>query len=249
MTTTESLWIDCENARLYAEIYVPDQVPASALLVCHGMDVQGFHYLKIYRQLARAACNNGFLTLLFDFRGVGKSTGQFDYGVAEQHDVKCALDYLLSRSDSIPHDAFVVGHSLGGAVSLYALQNEKRVEGLVLWSVPKNHDYNVKKFISRTRGRLGLYMFLVFSQIDRVVNVSRIVNLQVYGIRLRPKYVRQKLMKLRETDSISTLTFPVLIVAGESDVIVGKDEAEEVYSHANEPKTLLLIESANHNYK
>jgi pimeloyl-ACP methyl ester carboxylesterase len=40
---------------------------------------------------------------------------------------------------------FVVGRSFGGAVSLYALRLENRVKGLVLWSAPKNHDYNMKK--------------------------------------------------------------------------------------------------------
>jgi alpha/beta superfamily hydrolase len=250
MTKTETVWIDCEKARLYAEIYIPNHVPAPAVLICHGMDVQGFHYLKIYRQLAKRLCEDGFVSLVFDFRGVGKSGGHFDYGFGEQQDVRCAIDYLVSRSEVIPNRVFVVGHSLGGAVSLYALQNETRVKGLVLWSVPKNHNYNVKKFITRTRGKLGLYLFLFFSQIDRFVNVQRLVNLQVYGIRLRPKYVRQKLMKLEETEAISKLRdLPVLIVVGDSDVIVGKDEAEEVYLHAHDPKTLLFIESAGHNYK
>jgi alpha/beta superfamily hydrolase len=246
---TEKTWIECSDARLYAELHVPDAVPAPALLICHGMDKQGFHYLRIYNYLAETAYRNEFISLLFDFRGVGKSTGKFDYGIGEQQDVKCAIDYLASRPEVQPNNIFVVGHSLGGATSLYALQGEKRVKGLVLWSTPKNHNYNVKKFIKNTRGRLGLCLFLVFSQIDKIIDVSRIFKLQVYGISLRPRYVYGKLMKLDEREIVSKLkNLPILVVIGDIDKIVGKDEAEAIFSAANEPKSLLVIRSADHIY-
>jgi alpha/beta superfamily hydrolase len=245
----EEAWIQCEKAKLFGELYIPDRPPASAVLICHFMDARGYHGLKIYAQLAREACENGFVSLVFDFRGVGKSTRGFDYGLGEQQDIKCALDYLASRSEVLPNSVFVVGHSLGAAVSLYSAQNEPGVKGLVLWSPPKNHDYNVKKFIKRTRGRLGLYMFLLFSQMDRVVNVSNLFKLEVFGIRLRLKYVREKLMKLNECEAISKLDkLPVLIVVGDADDIHGVDEAREVFSSAHDPKTLLIIKSADHSY-
>jgi alpha/beta superfamily hydrolase len=247
---TENAWIDCGGVRLYSELCIPDVIPAPALLICHGMDVQGFHFLKIYTQLAKAACKNGFVSLVFDFRGVGKSTGRFDYGVGEQEDVKCVLNYLASRPEVVPNSVFVVGHSLGGAVSLYSLQNETRVKGLVLWSTPMNHDYNVKKFVKRTRGKLGLYAFLILSPLDKIFNVSKFFNLEVYGIALRPRYVREKLMKLNECEVVSKLVnVPLLIVIGKNDLIVGVDEAREIFASANEPKSLLIINGADHNYK
>lgn len=245
----EETLIQCENAKLYGELYVPDRLPAPAVLVCHFMDARGYHGLKIYSQLARAACENGFVSLVFDFRGVGRSTGKFDYGLGEQQDAKCALNYLASRLEVLPKSIFVVGHSLGAAVSLYAVQDETRVKGLVLWSPPKNHDYNVKKFIKRTRGRLGLYLFLLLSHVDRAVNVSNLFKMEVFGIRLRLKYIRGKLMKLNECEAISRLNrLPTLIVVGDADDIHGVDEAREVFSSAHDPKTLVIIESADHSY-
>jgi alpha/beta superfamily hydrolase len=250
MTKTFKVWIECEEARLYSKMYLPDVLPAPALLICHGMDRQGFHFLNFYTQLAETACNNGFVSLVFDFRGVGNSTGKFDYGSGEQLDVRCALNYLTSRHEVTPNEVFVVGHSLGGAVSLYALRNDRRIRGLVLWSVPKNHEYNVRKFITRTRGKLGLYLFLFFSRIDRFFNVSNIFKLQVHGINLRLKDVTEKLMKINECEAVSRLTnLPLLIVVGDEDVIVGEDEARQVFSCAQEPKSLLVIKGADHNYK
>jgi alpha/beta superfamily hydrolase len=246
---TETAWIGSANVRLYAEICIPDVVPAPALLICHGMDVRGFHGLKIYTQLAEAACKEGFVTLIFDFRGVGKSEGVFDYGTGEQEDVKSVLNYLVSRPEVVSNSIFVVGHSLGGAVSLYALQSETRVKGLVLWSTPKNHNYNVRKFIARARGKLGLCGFLILSRIDKIFDISKLFTLEVYGIRLRQRYVKEKLMKLDECEAASKLhNVPLLIVIGEKDIIVGVDEAREIYRSANEPKELEIIESADHIY-
>lgn len=247
----EETWIQCRSdLKLYGEVYVPSVVPAPAILICHGMNARGFHLLKIYSQLARTACANGFVAMLFDFRGVGRSTGKYDYGFGEQSDVKCALNYLAERKDVQANRIFVVGHSLGGAVSLYALQNENRVKGLVLWSVPKNHDYNVRKFIRNKSGKLRLQLFLAVSKIDSVLGIAGFFKMEVYGIQLRPRDLREKLMSLDECEAASNLKgIPLLVVNGRSDEIVGVDEAEEVYRSANEPKSLLIIESADHIYR
>jgi len=247
---TEDTLIECKDAMLYGEIYIPDVVPAPAVLVCHGMDTQGYHFLKIYTQMAKAACRNGLVSLVFDFRGVGKSTGEFDYGFAEQQDVECVLNYLSSRQEVLSDKIFIVGHSLGGAVSLYTVQNERRIKGLVLWSTPKNHNYNVKRFIGRTRGKLSLYLFHFFAWLDKLFDVSRFYKLKVYGIILRPRYVKEKLMKLNECEAVSNLrNIPLLILVGDEDVIVDASEARQVFLSAHEPKDFLIIRGADHTYK
>lgn len=56
-------------------------------------------------------------------------------------------------------------------------------------------------------------------------------------------------MKLNECEAISRLSkLPVLIIVGDADNIHGVDEAREVFSSAHDPKTLLIIESADHSY-
>ena len=135
-------------------------------------------------------------------------------------------------------------------MSLYAVQNDKRIRGMVLWSPPKNHDYNVKKFVRRTRGKLGLYTFLLLSRVDKFVNVSRLFRLEVFGINLRLKDVREKLMKLNECEMILKLCdVPVLIVVGDSDSIHGEDEAREVFDSAHDPKSLVVVNSAGPTYE
>lgn len=242
--------IQCRNIRLYAELRLPEKIPAPAILICHGMNSQGFHGLGIYTKLAERACELGFVSMLTDFRGVGKSDGVFDYGYGEQDDFRCALEFLASRPEVTSNNVSVVGHSLGGAIALYMLRDEPHAKALVLWAVPKNHDYNVKKYIRRTRGRLALGLFLLLSPLDRLVDVSRFFRLRVYGIDLRLKEVRRKLMRLNETEAASRLNrLPTMVVVGGSDNIVGRDEAEAVYSVLLGPKSLLVLESADHIFR
>jgi len=196
------------------------------------------------------ACESGFVSLVFDFRGCGESGGEFDYGWSEQLDLRAAIDYLTSRREVVSDSVFVVGHSLGGAVALYVAQTEKRIKGVALWATPHDHAYNVKQFITRTRGRLSYYLFLLISYVDAVVDVSRLFSLHVYGITLRPRAVRQKLMRLKESEVVKKLeNLSLLIVNGSRDPIVELEEAKINFEAAKKPKELAVIESANHAFQ
>jgi len=248
---TEKVGFDSANARIRGELFIPDgKAPSPALIVCHGFDRRGFRGYGIFRELAYKACEDGFVSLVFDFRGCGESGGRFDYGWGEQQDLKVALDYVAARKEVDSDWIFVVGHSLGGAVALYVAAVDKRIKGIALWATPHDHAYNVKRFITRTRGRLGYYLFLLISYIDAVVNVSRLFSLHVYGITLRPRYLRQKLMRLKESEVIKTLeNVSLLIVNGSDDQIVELKEAKINYEAAKEPKQLVVIESTNHTFQ
>lgn len=247
MVRGEEVNFRCGGIKLHGELYVPKESFSPGLVICHGMSRYGFHATRLYYKLAQTACKNGFTSLLFDFRGCGKSEGEFDYGVGEQRDVMCAIDYLASREEVVSDEIFVVGHSLGGAVALYAVRGEPRVRGLVLWATPSNHSYNVKKFIVRTRGLLSYYLFLLASYLDALTGLPSFPHMKVYGIRLRPCHVRKKLMKLNECEAVSTMkNVPLLVVVGDEDRIVDVEEARQVYSSACEPKEFVIIRSANH---
>lgn len=245
----EAVTFECQGNKLYGKLYIPDETPTPGIIVCHGMNKRGFHAIELYRKFAEAASKNGFATLLFDFRGCGKSTGEFGYGIEEQRDLKCALNYLASRREVVSEKIFIVGHSLGGAIALYASRNDGRVKGLVLWSTPANHAYNVKKFIMHNNGKLAYYIFLLVSYMDDLIDISKLFDMRVYGILLRPSLVRRKLMKLNECDAVSELKIPVLIIIGSDDKIVGVEEARQVFSSANNPKKFVIIVGANHIYE
>jgi len=239
--TFESL----DGVRLQGLLYIPDKVPGSAVVVCHGFDKRGFRGYALFEQMAKTACEKGFVSLVFDFRGCGESGGEFGYGWGEQGDLEAAVRFLLGRPEARQDGVFVVGHSLGGAVSLYVAEKDTRVKGVVLWAVPHDHAYNIERFNIRSRGRLSWYLFLLVSYVDVVVPVSRFWSLRVWGFRLRPRDVRRRLMKLREVDVLKRLErLPVLFVNGSGDVLSGLEEAKWNYEAAAGPKELVVIESA-----
>ena len=248
----EAVSFESGDAGLYGVLYVPDRIPAQAVIVCHGFDKRGFHGVGLFKDMAEAACRRGgFVSLVFDFRGCGKSMGEFGYGWDEQRDLAAAVEFLLGRAEVRQGGGvFVVGHSLGGAVALYVAERDKRVRGVALWAVPHDHGYNIRRFIIRGRGRLGWVLFLLASYLDAVVPVYRLFSLRVWGFSLRPRDVRQRLMKLKEAEVLKRLEhLPVLIVNGSGDTLAGLEEAKWNYEAAKGPKELVVIESVNQDPK
>ena len=235
-----------DGVGLSGVLYVPDRVPARAVIVCHGFDRRGFHGISLFRDMAESACRSGFVSLVFDFRGCGESDGVFGYGWDEQKDLAAAIEFLLSRSETRRDGGvFVVGHSLGGAVALYVAEGDRRVRGVALWAVPHDHGYNIRRFVIRGRGRLGWFGFLLASFFDAVLPVYRVFSLRVWGFSLRPRDVRQRLMKLKEAEVLKRLEhLPILIVNGSGDTLAGLEEARWNYEAAKGPKELVVIESA-----
>ncbi len=228
-------------------LYVPDGVPARAVIVCHGFDRRGFRGVRLFRDMAEAVCRGGFASLVFDFRGCGKSGGEFGYGWDEQKDLAAAIEFLLSRPEvRKAGGVFVVGHSLGGAVALYVAENDRRVRGVALWAVPHDHGYNIRRFVIRSRGKLGWYVFLLASFFDAVLPVYRLFSLRVWGFSLRPRDVRVRLMKLKEAEVLTRLThLPILIVNGSGDTLAGLEEARWNFEAVKGSKELVVVESVN----
>jgi len=98
-----------------------------AVAVCHphplyGGDMHNNVVLAICHALAEAS----IAAFRFNFRGVGKSEGDFAEGIGEQEDVVSALAFLASASKVDPSKIGLSGYSFGTQVALpVALRNEQ----------------------------------------------------------------------------------------------------------------------------
>lgn len=106
-----------------------------AALVCHPHPLYGgtMHTKVVYRA-AKAALALGVPTLRFNFRGVGKSEGEYADGLGERDDVRAALDYLLARYSAA--SVCLMGFSFGAWVGLVVGAHYSRVAALVGLGVP-----------------------------------------------------------------------------------------------------------------
>jgi ABC-2 type transport system ATP-binding protein len=118
---------------LDSTLYLPETVPAPAVLVAHGFGGSKASVDTDARDLAA----RGFVALAWSARGFGTSGGQIalnapDYEVA---DARALVDWLAARPDVVqdgPGDPRVgiTGGSYGGAISLLLAGHDRRVDAL-----------------------------------------------------------------------------------------------------------------------
>jgi alpha/beta superfamily hydrolase len=239
-----------DKLTLRGELYLPDREHCPGILVCHAMHAEGFRWLPLYRTFAQKAAEKGFACLLFDFRGCGKSEGEFDYGRSEQRDARAALEFLLNQQMVDPASAFLVGRSLGGTIAIYSLVDDPRVKGYALWATPPDHYLNIRRFIEQRRGKIAYGAFLVLSYIDRVLNVTRVMRLEMFGLNLRPRDVRSKLMTLNGPQVIAGRNHPpILLLIGDEDDYVSLSEARHYEESISGRKRLIILPGTGHTFR
>jgi len=84
--------------------------------------------------IAEALVKASMSSLLFNFRGVGRSQGSFGGGEKEQEDVAAALDWLHTRQGVDGKRLGAAGYSFGASVAFPAACKDDRVKGLALVS-------------------------------------------------------------------------------------------------------------------
>ncbi len=93
----------------------------------------GDMYNMVVETIVHAYHKNGYSTLKFNFRGVGKSQGRYDNGVGEQQDVRAAILFLFETGIK---QIDLAGYSFGAWVSAHAIGKDSSVENMVMISPP-----------------------------------------------------------------------------------------------------------------
>jgi alpha/beta superfamily hydrolase len=111
-----------------------------AAVVCHPHPLGGGSmHNGLVRAIAGALAARGLLALRFNFRGVGRSEGQYDDGPGERADVAGAVDWLLTQPMVDGGQVAVVGYSFGAWVGASYAQNDSRVAAVAAVSMAAWH--------------------------------------------------------------------------------------------------------------
>jgi hypothetical protein len=109
------LFIDGPTGQLEA-LYLDVADARGAVLICHPNPVQGGTMLnKVVSTLQRTARDAGYVTLRFNYRGVGQSAGSHDMGAGEVADAEAAAAWLRQQHPELP--LVLMGFSFGGFVA------------------------------------------------------------------------------------------------------------------------------------
>ena len=79
----------------------------------------------------------GFSVLRFNFRGVGRSQGEFDNGMGELADAASALDWLQTHQPDAS-SCWVAGYSFGAWIGMQLLMRRPETDGFISVSPPTN---------------------------------------------------------------------------------------------------------------
>lgn len=223
--------IRSDGLRLWGELYRPDGSPSPALVICHGIPgappVPGD---KGYPELAQRFCQEGFLTLLFNFRGAGESQGNFDI-LGWTRDLASAIDCLYTVKDMDRSRLSVMGSSGGAAVAIYVAAHDPRITSVIAAASPA--DFSI------LGGSKGILDLLEHSRRVGIVKDPRFppsVEDWAKGF--------QTVSPRRWIGHISPR--PILILHGSDDELVPVSQAWELYRHAGEPKEIRVIPGAGH---
>ena len=104
--------------------------PRAAVVFGHPHPQYGgtMHTRAVY-QAAKGLIRIGCTVLRFNFRGVGRSAGEFDQGEGEMADFRSALDFMAGRYPNVP--LWAGGFSFGSWVALETGAVDPRVSVLI----------------------------------------------------------------------------------------------------------------------
>jgi alpha/beta superfamily hydrolase len=88
---------------------------------------------NVVETLVSAFSKQGCATLRFNFRGVGRSAGNYDEGIGEQQDVRAAVDFLRHKGIG---EILLAGYSFGAWVNVPVLRRDPSLSPGVLVSPP-----------------------------------------------------------------------------------------------------------------
>src|SRR5919106_6284040 len=97
---------------LEALLEEPKVTPRAAVVFAHPLPTEGgTMHTKMVFQGAKGLLRGGWAVLRFNFRGVGRSRGEFDGGLGEQEDFRAAVDFVAGRYRDV--EIWAAGASFG----------------------------------------------------------------------------------------------------------------------------------------
>ncbi len=106
----------------------------------------GDMYNRVIHIAVETAQQEGFSTLRFNFRGVGKSGGSYSEGIGEKEDVSAAIEFLHENLKDLKIPLLLMGYSFGAWTGIPVAIKTHRIKGVVAISPPLEiYDFDFMK--------------------------------------------------------------------------------------------------------
>lgn len=225
----EQLSIESSGEEVLGVLQTPEEPCNKPLVIfLHGWTGERTGPNRTFVKASRRIIEEGYPVLRFDFRGSGDSDGSLEEQTITGmlKDLDSVIDRLSGREDINCSEIALIGHSMGGYVSLLHTARDNRVETVILWmgrayDTEKAHGEPWKKEIERR----GFY----------------ISN----GHKFTEKYYKDGKSYSSE-DAMEKIDVPTGLIYGGFDEKVPPAEGQYAKSHLGEKAELEIIETLDH---
>jgi len=224
--------LKADGLELAGELHVPSRGKFHpALCICHGIPAVPHNPTdRDYTLLAQRFCLAGFITLIFNFRGTGKSEGNLDI-LGWSRDLQSALDFLYNVKEVAKNHFCLLGFSGGAAVSVYTAAHDPRISLVATCACPAD-------FRSLPQRETPMDTIQRFRQIGAIRDKDFPPSIEEWqrGFEI--------VSPIKWIDKISPR--PLLLVHGDADELIPLGHAHKLYRKAKEPKELKIMPGAKH---
>lgn len=151
-----------DGLKLHVLLMEPEQSPKGIVQICHGMA----EHKERYEPFMQMLCNNGYISVIHDHRGHGKSVkdvvdlGYFydDSGKAIIEDAHQVTTWMKERyGEELPYHLF--GHSMGSlVVRCYLKKYDDELDSLIVCGSPsENKAAKAAEFLAKTACKMGAH--------------------------------------------------------------------------------------------
>ena len=223
----QSVVIHNQGQKILGNFYLPYE-GAPCIVMSHGFESSKDG--NKWPVLSARFYDAGFASLRFSYSGCGegeeKSEGEFEDTTLTGRvlDYRVVVDFIhQTKIDRMRLG--VIGSSFGGMAALAA--RDDRIKAMVTLATPSS-------FPSPSQEELGHIRRKGYFELES-------------GRRLRVDFY-DDLCQYNICDEVKKICCPLFIIHGSLDEVVPTEHAYKLYSHANEPKRLEVIEGANHTF-
>jgi pimeloyl-ACP methyl ester carboxylesterase len=242
---------------------------APGILMIPGMGKvdrdENFKFLpmNILKDLSNVLAEEGFVTLRYDKRGVGRSCGNFYKTSLWElvEDGKAALELLKSQSYVDRKRVIVLGHSEGTIIAA-ALYSREPVDGMILLcglahgleeiiERRKNKMLQDLDHIKGIKGKL-LQLFKAkkllnrqYKKAKRKIMIDQNTVIRIKGKRINGQWLREH-FRYNVMNDLRKIECPTLILGGSADVQAAPSQVEEMAQMIKGPVERHVIQHLNH---
>jgi len=257
-----------EGCKIIGDLFLPDDAADGSrlpvIILCHGFSGIREILLPPY---AEAFARQGFVSLIFDYRGFGDSEGERGRLIpAEQAvDIRNAMTFMETVPEADSSRMGLWGTSFGGANAITAAAIDSRVkclsvqitfgsgERMVTGSLSDDEKEKLRATLQKAWQRavaknkpMALNMDQILTDPDSKAFYLKTVE-KVPKLKTRlPLLTIKESLEYRPEDSLAKLSAPIMIIGAGADIVCPVEESSILFEKARDPKELFIIPEARH---